>query len=147
MDKSNFMRNVHLTCKTQFLCSIIHFSTYRWRFNRTPYRPELSKRIPNTLLNVMIQHSPVQFKPVYYRRHVDDTFAVFFKAAQPAKLLNYLNRKHTNITVTMECQQDNKLPFLEDNITIADNTINTSVQHTFSGSGITFLSIHRIISS
>ena len=45
---------------------------------------------------------PVDFKPAFYRRYVDDTFLLFHHRDHAEKFLTYLNEKHSNIKFTME---------------------------------------------
>ena len=68
-----------------------------------------------TLANAFLCHSkknwlnecPSQFKPVIYRRYVDDIF-VLFKSKEHLKLfVNYTNSKHRNIKFTFETEDSN----------------------------------------
>ena len=68
-----------------------------------------------TLANAFLCHSkknwlnecPSQFKPVIYRRYVDDIF-VLFKSKEHLKLfVNYTNSKHGNIKFTFETEDSN----------------------------------------
>ena len=54
-----------------------------------------------------------EFKPVYYRRYVDDTFALFRSPVHLEKFQNYLNSKHRNIRFTCEKEHNNSMPFLD----------------------------------
>ena len=78
------------------------------------------------------------FKPVFYRRYIDDTFLVFEHSSHVPLFLNYLNNKHPNLKFTSETEISNKLPFLDCNIHRVNNTFETSVyrKNTFSGLGI-----------
>ena len=75
------------------------------------------------------------FKPVYYRRYVDDIFALFRSPDHLEKFTNYLNSKHKNIKFTYEKESNNSLPFLDILISRSENGFKTSVYHkpTFSG--------------
>ena len=55
---------------------------------------------------------PSNFKPVFYRRYVDDTF-VLFTDKFLIQFLNYINRQHDNINFTMETESNNSLSFLD----------------------------------
>ena len=55
---------------------------------------------------------PVDFKPAFYRRYMDDTFLLFHHRDHAKILLTYLNEKHSNIKFTMESEQQNSLSFL-----------------------------------
>ena len=78
-----------------------------------------------TLLN----DCPEDFKPVYFRRYVDDTFALFRSPDHLKKFTNYLNSKHKNIKFTYENESSNSLPFLEILISRSENNFKTSVYH------------------
>ena len=73
-------------------------------------------------------------RPSFYRRYVDDSFAVFENKEDSFSFLEYLNTKHQNITFTKELNVDGKLPFL-DVLVENKNTFTTSVYHkpTFTG--------------
>ena len=81
---------------------------------------------------------PPHFKPVFYRRYIDDTFLVFKHSSHVPLFLNYLNNKHPNIKFTSETEISNGLPFLDCNIHRVSNAFETSVyrKNTFSGLGI-----------
>ena len=85
---------------------------------------------------------PSDFKPLFYRRFVDDTLLLFRDHSHINKFLTYLNKKHDNINFTVEHETDGKLPFLDILLTKNTNSISTSVYRkpTFTGLGINFLS-------
>ena len=65
-------------------------------------------------------------KPTFYKRYVDDIFAVFESELDAETFHKYLNTKHKNIKFTYEKQIENKLPFLD--ILIGNNeNLQTSV--------------------
>ena len=58
-----------------------------------------------------------QFKPVVYKRYVDDIF-VLFKSKEHLKLfVNYMNSKHKNIKFAFETEDLNSFSFLHVKIT------------------------------
>ena len=75
------------------------------------------------------------FKTVYYRRYVDDIFALFRSTDHLENFTNYLNSKHKNIKFTHENESSNSLSFLDILISRSKNGFNISVYHkpTFSG--------------
>ena len=89
-----------------------------------------------------IGNCPSDFKPVFYRRYVDDTFVLFKDKSHAPLFLDYLNRQHANINFTMETEENNSLAFLDVNVKRNDNKFDTSVfrKSTFSGLGISFFS-------
>ena len=76
-----------------------------------------------------------EFKPVIYRRYVDNTFLLFRLKHHIEKIRNYLNRQQKNIKFTSETENENCIPFLDIKITRDNNKFMTSVYRkpTFSG--------------
>jgi len=91
--------------------------------------------------NWLIQ-CPPEFKPIYYRRYIDDTFVMFKHPSHVNLFLNYLNSKHQSIKFTCETQQNNQLPFLDMYVTNDNGRFHTSIYRkpTFTGLGLHFLS-------
>ena len=91
---------------------------------------------------IWLDECPISFKPVFYRRYVDDTFLVFDDSSHIELFLNYLNSRHPNIKFTCEIEQDNKLSFLDIQIHRHLGSFETSVfrKSTFTGLGQNFLS-------
>ena len=87
---------------------------------------------------------PADFKPILYKRYVDDTFLVFKDKSHVPKFLQYMNNKHQNINFTLENELDNKLNFLDINIKKNFNadgfTLDFSIfrKQTFTGLGMNF---------
>ena len=77
--------------------------------------------IAPTLANVFLCHNetrwldecPSEFKPIVYRRYVDDTFVVFRKTEHADKFLEYLNSRHSSLKFTCEQEQSSSLAFLD----------------------------------
>ena len=78
---------------------------------------------------------PKQFRPLYYRRYVDDTFLLFASESHVKKFLRYMNSRHDNITFTFETELEDKLPFLDVLVTREGPCLTTSLYRkpTFSG--------------
>ena len=55
----------------------------------------------------------LEFKPVFYRRHVDDTFVLFKSSYHLEKFCNYLSTCHTNMSFSFEKEENGKLSFLD----------------------------------
>ena len=85
---------------------------------------------------------PTNFKPVFYRRYVDDTFVLFTDKSHAVQFLNYINPQHDNINFTMETAINNSLSSLDVFIKKHDNACLTSVHRkpTFSGLGLRYFS-------
>ena len=68
-----------------------------------------------------LEHCPIDFKPLYYRRYVDDTFVIFKDQSHVNPFLEYLNACHPSIQFTHEVQVENCLSFLDINISHLSN--------------------------
>jgi len=97
---------------------------------------------------------PTEFKPVLYRRYVDDTFLLFKSAQHVPLFLQYVNSKHESINFTCEVELDGKLPFLDIEISKSAESFSTGVYRktTFTGLGLKYDSAisdnykHKLIS-
>ena len=76
---------------------------------------------------VWLQNCPSEFKPVIYRRYVDDTFLLFRSKHHIEKFRDYLNRQHKSIKFTSETENENCISFLDIKITKDKNKFMTSV--------------------
>ena len=87
---------------------------------------------------------PSDFKPLFYRRYVDDTFLVFNEKEHIDRFCDYLNSKHGNIKFTKEYESQNKLSFLDINVNKLEQNNQTSFslnvfrKRTFTGLGLNF---------
>ena len=84
---------------------------------------------------IWLDNCPVEFKPMIYRRFVDDTFLLFRSKEHIEKFRLYLNCQHANIKFTSEIEENNSISFLDIKINRDSNRFLTSVYRkpTFSG--------------
>ena len=68
-----------------------------------------------------------EFKPVFYRQYVNDTFVLFRKEKHFKLFLNYFNSCHKNIKFTSEKRNNNKLSFLDIEISRDTNEYHLSL--------------------
>ena len=96
-----------------------------------------------------LKNCPLQYKPKFYRRYVDDIFLMFQKKEHVKKFFRYMNSRHRNIKLTFEEEQDNKISFLDISITRVRNELQTSLfrKKTFSGVYLNFNSNHQKLTS
>ena len=82
-----------------------------------------------------LHNSPSAFKPLLYRRYVDDCFVLFKSFDLVPLFLNYPNHQHPNISFTSKLEKDSKLPFLDIEISRSNGKFSTSVYRkpTFTG--------------
>ena len=69
-----------------------------------------------------LENCPLQFKPKFYRRYVDDIF-LMFDENDHFKFLKYVNTRHGNVKFTVEEEQDNKIFFLDISTTRVGNEL------------------------
>ena len=99
----------------------------------------LGPSLVNTFLahyeQIWLNDCPDEFKPVYYKRYVDDIFVLFRSPHHLEKFNEYLNTKHANIKFTSEKEVNGSLPFLDVLISRNKEGFTTTVYHkpTFSG--------------
>ena len=91
-----------------------------------------------------LMNCPTEFRPIVYKRYVDDCFAIFNNKQEADRFLEFLNKQHKNIKFTIECENNKKLPFLDILIERASNKFQTSVyrKSTFTGLGSSFFQFH-----
>ena len=60
--------------------------------------PPLGPTLPNTFLIYQeknwLEHCPVEYRPLYYRRYIDDIFVLFNSAEHLKRFYSYLNSRH-----------------------------------------------------
>ena len=79
----------------------------------SPLGPSLANAFLCFHEQIWLNDCPEDFKPVYYRRYVDDIFALFCSPNHLEKFTNYLNSKHENIKFTYQKESNNSVPFLD----------------------------------
>ena len=101
----------------------------------SPLGPHLANIFMGFMEKRWLQECPIDFKPVLYRRYVDDTFLLFKSDSHFDLFLNYLNSKHPNISFTCDKEENNILPFLDIKIKRTENEFITSIYRkpTFTG--------------
>ena len=92
--------------------------------------------------NIWLDSCPPRFKPIFYRRYIDDTFLLFKEESHVQEFLDYMNARHINIKFTSEVQSEGKLAFLDSLILNDGGKFSTSVfrKPTFTGLGLNYLS-------
>ena len=82
-----------------------------------------------------LEKCPLEFKPVFYRRYVDDIFVLFKSPDHIEKFRNYFNSCHPNMSFSFEKEKNGKMPFLDVEISRENCNFVTTVYRkpTFSG--------------
>ena len=101
----------------------------------SPLGPTLANIFLGHFESIWLENCPEEFRPVHYKRYVDDVFLLFKSRDHIANFKNFLNNKHKNINFTVEEEKDNKLSFLDILISRDQNKFITSIyrKSTFSG--------------
>ena len=89
-----------------------------------------------------LDNCPLDYRPVYYRRYVDDCFVIFRHPSHAQKFLDYLNVQHPKIKFTKETEVNKSISFLDVRVSRFNNEFETSVyrKKTFTGLGTSFFS-------
>ena len=142
--RPDFKELLNLTCNESFF--IFDGTAYQQRDGAqmgSPLGPTLANAFLCYHESNWLQNCPPDFKPIYYKRYVDDTCIFFRDPSHAPKFLEYLNSQHDNINFTLEIEINSSLPFLDLLITRDHNQkIQTSIyrKKTFSGLGMSFFS-------
>jgi hypothetical protein len=107
-----------------------------------PIAPHFANIFMVHLEKLIDEKCPNDIKPIFYKRYVDDTFAIFENKTKVLPFLNFINNLHPNIQFTFEEENDNKLAFLDLLIHHTNNAFYTSVfrKPTFTGLGMKYFS-------
>ena len=138
-----FRALLSLACKnTHFLFNKVLYKQIDGVSMGSPLGPTLANFFLTFNEKKWISECPIAFKPLFYKRYVDDTFVIFSNSDHATHFLNYINAQHRNISFTMERQKDKCLNFLDTCITITDRSVSSTIyrKDTFSGLGINFFS-------
>ena len=83
-----------------------------------------------------LDNCPSHFKPIVYRRYVDDIFVLFSSKEHLQPFVDYMNKQHRCIKFTSENENNNTFSFLDINITCQNNQLKTSVYRKPAFSGV-----------
>ena len=93
----------------------------------SPLGPTLANVFMCHFENIWLENCPSYFKPIVYRRFVDDIFLLSWSKDHVEKFRNYLNKQHKNIKFTSEIEENGSLSFLDIKISHENNKFMTSV--------------------
>ena len=83
-----------------------------------------------------LRNCPYGFKPVIYKRFVDDTFLLFRSKDHIEKFRAYLNCQHPNIKFTSEIEENNSISFLDIKVSRVNNSFSTNIYRKVLFSGV-----------
>ena len=104
----------------------------------SPLGPTYANTFMSFKEEIWLDDCPLSYKPILYRRYVDDAFLVFKDSCHLNKFLRYLNNKHRKIKLACELERDDCLSFLDIKLYKNGNKIITSIYRkpTFTGVGL-----------
>jgi len=134
--KSDFQKLLELATKESFF--LFNGSFYK-QIDGVSMGSPLGPTLANAFLcfheDIWLKECPEQFKPIFYRRYVDDIFLLFSSSKHLEPFKTYMNSRHKNMNFTSEEESLNTMPFLDIQITRENGKFNTNIYHkpTFSG--------------
>ena len=101
----------------------------------SPLGPSLANAFLSYHEKNWLNNCPQGFKPVFYRRYVDDIFILFKSNDHLKYFQDFLNSCHINMSFSMETEKENKLFFLDVKIIREQGKFSTTIYRkpTFSG--------------
>ena len=107
-----------------------------------PLAPAMANIFLCHLEKQIFDNCPQIFRPSFYRRYLDDTFAIFSSEHEANQFFNFINSAHPNIKFTMEKEHNNSLPFLDLLTQYRDSKLHSSIYRkpTFTGLALNFFS-------
>ena len=105
-------------CKNYFLFDGIVYQQVDRVAMGSPLGPSLANAFLAHYEQIWLNDCPDEFKPVYFKRYVDEIFVLFRSPQHLEKFNEYLNTKHANIKFTNEKEINRSLPFLGVTITV-----------------------------
>ena len=101
----------------------------------SPLGPFLANAFLSYYEKNWLNNCPHRFKPVFYRRYVDDIFLLFKSNDHLKYFQDFLNSYHINMSFSMETEKENKLSFLDVEVIREQGKFTTTVYRkpTFSG--------------
>ena len=142
-NKSNFKKLLELSViDTHFIFNGKIYKQKDGMAMGSPLGPTFANIFMCALEENFLNNCPDHFKPIFYKRYVDDTFLLFKEENHASLFLNYVNTFHENIKFSMEIENNSKLSFLDILISRSNGQYMTGIfrKDTFTGLGLNFFS-------
>ena len=143
-DRNNFKKLLSFAVKdNHFLFNGVPYDQIDGVAMGSPLGPTLANIFMCSLEQYFLSNCPPQFKPLLYRRYVDDTFCLFKDKNEVDHFLNFINSIHPNIHFTVEVENGSSLPFLDILVEKTNDSFNSSLfrKKTFTGLYTDFASL------
>ena len=117
---------------------VLSYNEYYKQINRVAMGSPLGSIFANIFLSyyeqMWLKNCPCEFKPVMYKRYVDDTFLLFRSKDHIEKFQGYLNCEHPN-KFTSEIEENNSISFLDIKVSRVNNSFSANIYRkvTFNG--------------
>ena len=123
------------TKETFFIFNIEYYKQVDGVAMGSPLGPTLAHIFMGSFESKWLQDCSNDFKPVLYRRYINDMFVLFSSPDHADRFREYLSSKHPNIKFSVEKEEDGYFPFLDINIFSENKKFATNVyrKRTFSG--------------
>ena len=127
-DREDFEKLLKLALlDTNFLFNGKHYKQTDGVAMGSPLGPVLANIFMCYMEDILLDQCSREFRPLYYRRYVDDTFMLFRSKFAAEQFLEFANTIHSNIDFTIEFENDNCLPFLDILVTRHTEHFSTTV--------------------
>ena len=128
LNKSEFKELLSLATKeSYFIFNEILYKQIDGVAMGSPLGPTLANAFLCFYEKKWLEQCPDKFKPVYYRRYVDDIFVLFKSRDHLIKFRDYLNKCHPNMKFSFEEEKNGKLSFLDVEVSRGGNKFATTV--------------------
>ena len=127
LNKSEFKELLSLSIKeSSFIFNEILYKQIDGLSMGSPLGPTLANPFLCFYEKKWLEQCPEKFKPVYYRRYVDNTFVLFRSRDHLIKFKDYLNKYHSNLIFSFEEETNGKF-FLDVEVSQEGNKFATTV--------------------
>ena len=150
LNKSEFKELLSLATKeSYFIFNEILYKQIDGVAMGSPLGPTIANAFLCFYEKKWLEQCPDKFKPVYYRRYVDDIFVLFKSRDHLIKFRDYLNKCHPNMKFSFEEEKNGKLSFLDVEVSGEGSKFATTVYRklTFSGAYTHFDSFYLLHTS
>ena len=102
----------------------------------SPLGPFLANAFLSYQEKNLLNNCPQGFKPVFYRRYIDDIFILFNFMDHLKYFQSFLSTCHINMSLSMETERENKLFFLDVEVICEKGKFTTTIYQKPSFSGV-----------